>query len=1222
MTSSRHKGSSSPDESDANWLDDEDALQELYDHVADEEEEEEEEEVDEEGVDPMMMAEHLGRLFGGGRMMSKRYRDFLEALQNAAYDPVRRLVVLQDLAEQLSIATEDVFLGGFPMHGLLVELLWTLGSDEPRTHPMHASDDSGDAELYACRCITYILEAAPPVVPHVASIVCQHGTIPLLITKLQEISYIDLAEQVLQTFEKLSHTNAAEIVRAGGMLAMLQYLDFFGIHVQRTAMAAVAHCAKVRPTHTRHVTDVVPIVRQVLGYSDARLVESACECVCHWLTNLPDEDALDEFLPAVCALLARGLGQATDGLPTLAPDTYARLLQALAHAARARVSAAHLLYEHHLLETVHTFLSSSVSDGVPSALAVLRDMLPPLPCTGIFDAKMYTAKAYEQQCRLAEREHCELGALDVPSRRLSTSSEREQRAIDARAQTQRTWPSFFHRYAAHLLPVLLRVYAASRALRATPTVLEIVLRTLWHTSTETLVPALEHVPLASFFAGVLTSGDTEQALQGVELLVTRLSYLPYLVREGVVHQVTHLADEGDIRAKLVGARLAVIPDDAHIQAARDIPKTLRAIASRIEAASHADALRDALAALVEWIPRMTGFEMQVSGVLDALRQPGLVSGERRHALRDVLLPVHAPLLSCLHDVVSRSEDECVLSAGGVESLKKRVQLRLTPDPATAGKLPPTFHSLVVSVHAVVRIQSLHDFLRPKMDFMLRKQGPWHLVLEANGRPMPRSATLYKCVGLPDDAYPVQYRMAEREEEETPEPLDEDVPSYAPALDLIRELHDLWESAVPEALYVNGPLSAKLAQQLDEPLVLASECLPTWARTLPVRYPCIFPFETRLKYMQHTALDFARLMHQYRHVCARDDTLMLHANMPRQKVRIARNQLLESAIRVLELYAHTPSLLEVEYFDEPGSGLGPTLEFYTLVSQAFQAMPDLWRGEPSMPLFPKPSGDASLFRVLGQFVAKSIVDLRMIDVPFHPLFWRAVLGRRVPHTLETLEALDAVQARSLRALQTMPADELERLELDGTLPGTERELVQGPLTSANINAYIQAVVDVSLHDGIAQQLDAFRAGFESVLSLDALRVFASHELSALFGQATEDWSEATLLRTIVPDHGFSSDSEPFRALLSILVEFDASERRTFLQWLTGAPRLPIGGFAALQPPFTVVRRQPEPPLQPDDYLPSVMTCVNYLKLPCYSSRDVMRQKLCLAMHEGLASFYLS
>ena len=49
MTSSRHKGSSSPDESDTNWLDDEDALQELYDHVADEEEEEEEEDDDDDG---------------------------------------------------------------------------------------------------------------------------------------------------------------------------------------------------------------------------------------------------------------------------------------------------------------------------------------------------------------------------------------------------------------------------------------------------------------------------------------------------------------------------------------------------------------------------------------------------------------------------------------------------------------------------------------------------------------------------------------------------------------------------------------------------------------------------------------------------------------------------------------------------------------------------------------------------------------------------------------------------------------------------------------------------------------------------------------------------------------------------------------------------------------------------------------------------------------------
>ena len=34
----------------------------------------------------------------------------------------------------------------------------------------------------------------------------------------------------------------------------------------------------------------------------------------------------------------------------------------------------------------------------------------------------------------------------------------------------------------------------------------------------------------------------------------------------------------------------------------------------------------------------------------------------------------------------------------------------------------------------------------------------------------------------------------------------------------------------------------------------------------------------------------------------------------------------------------------------------------------------------------------------------------------------------------------------------------------------------------------------------------------------------------------------------------------------------------------------------------------PDVNPDEYLPSVMTCVNYLKLPDYSTIDIMREKL--------------
>lgn len=44
--------------------------------------------------------------------------------------------------------------------------------------------------------------------------------------------------------------------------------------------------------------------------------------------------------------------------------------------------------------------------------------------------------------------------------------------------------------------------------------------------------------------------------------------------------------------------------------------------------------------------------------------------------------------------------------------------------------------------------------------------------------------------------------------------------------------------------------------------------------------------------------------------------------------------------------------------------------------------------------------------------------------------------------------------------------------------------------------------------------------------------------------------------------------------------------------------------------------------PDDFLPSVMTCVNYLKLPDYSSIEIMREKLLMAAREGQQSFHLS
>jgi E3 ubiquitin-protein ligase TRIP12 len=56
------------------------------------------------------------------------------------------------------------------------------------------------------------------------------------------------------------------------------------------------------------------------------------------------------------------------------------------------------------------------------------------------------------------------------------------------------------------------------------------------------------------------------------------------------------------------------------------------------------------------------------------------------------------------------------------------------------------------------------------------------------------------------------------------------------------------------------------------------------------------------------------------------------------------------------------------------------------------------------------------------------------------------------------------------------------------------------------------------------------------------------------------------------------------------ELDREERRKFLKFVTGSPRLPNGGFAALDPKLTLVLKKPLTLKEnPDNILPSVMTC---------------------------------
>ncbi|KAF0309964.1 E3 ubiquitin-protein ligase TRIP12 [Amphibalanus amphitrite] len=514
----------------------------------------------------------------------------------------------------------------------------------------------------------------------------------------------------------------------------------------------------------------------------------------------------------------------------------------------------------------------------------------------------------------------------------------------------------------------------------------------------------------------------------------------------------------------------------------------------------------------------------------------------------------------------------------------------------------------------------------------------------------------------------------------------------------------------DQVFVNAQLTAKAERQLFDPLILMAGSTPPWILQLGLTCgrcsvsPFLFPFAVRRQLFFSATFErdraLSRLLEVVPSAAGSGSERRLAPRLERRRRTVSRRQPARQAETLLSELAGSPALLELQYRDEPGSGLGPTLEFYAQVCSDVQRVElGLWRRDqrtahtaessgrsegapvpapataagPAGPeyvfaphgLYPAPIGRTekntsvtrlrTKFTFLGRLMAKALADGRLLDMSLSVPFYHWLLRRERTMSLTDLHQLDGTLATSVarlanaarrrRALETDAAlsDEqrraalaaltvdgcaVEQLGLDFTLPGyPDIELRRGgraePVTAANLEQYVKLLTHWILIEGVHKQMEAFREGFESVAPLDNLAMFQPEELDQLFcGTQDALWDRQSLAEAFRPDHGYTADSAPFRHLVTVLSELDPRQRRQFLSFATGSPRLPVGGFRALTPPLTVVRKAVEPGHCPDTYLPSVMTCVNYLKLPEYSSVEVTRRQLTLAISEGQLSFMLS
>ncbi|MBA0605993.1 hypothetical protein Godav_018519 [Gossypium davidsonii] len=460
------------------------------------------------------------------------------------------------------------------------------------------------------------------------------------------------------------------------------------------------------------------------------------------------------------------------------------------------------------------------------------------------------------------------------------------------------------------------------------------------------------------------------------------------------------------------------------------------------------------------------------------------------------------------------------------------------------------------------------------------------------------------------------------------------------------LDSILQGELPCDLERSNPTYNLLAL-LRDALVLCSGNLPSWCYQLTKSCPFLFPFETRRQYFYSTAFGLSRALYRLQLQQSADghgstnEREVRVGRLQRQKVRISRDRILDSAAKVMKMYSVQKAVLEVEYFGEVGTGSGPTLEFYTLLSHELQKFElGMWRSNSTwnkslmeidgdekkegktagsttidgvmiqapLGLFPRPwqlNADASegsefskvieYFRLVGRVMAKALQDGRLLDLPLSTSFYKLVLGEELDlHDIPSFDSefgkilleLHLIGCRK-KYLELMGDDSgdaiadlrfrgapIEDLCLDFTLPGHPDYILKPGDETVDINnleEYISLVVDATVKTGIMRQMEAFRAGFNQVFDIASLQIFTPQELDYLLCGRRELWEAETLADHIKFDHGYTAKSPVIINLLEIMGEFAPDQQRAFCQFVTGAPRLPPGGLAVLNPKLTIVRK---------------------------------------------------
>ncbi|XP_072439985.1 probable E3 ubiquitin-protein ligase HERC4 [Chiloscyllium punctatum] len=246
-----------------------------------------------------------------------------------------------------------------------------------------------------------------------------------------------------------------------------------------------------------------------------------------------------------------------------------------------------------------------------------------------------------------------------------------------------------------------------------------------------------------------------------------------------------------------------------------------------------------------------------------------------------------------------------------------------------------------------------------------------------------------------------------------------------------------------------------------------------------------------------------------------------------------------------------------------------------------------------------------YYLLGILCGLVVYNFSVVYIPFPLALFKKLLG--VKPTLEDLKELEPSLEKSLQYVLDNDMD----LDINFSITWEEKQVELIPngsnqaVTKENKEEYVNACVNYIFTTSVKEPFGEFRKGFYKVCDKTLLKFFQPQELmDILIGNDDYDWN--ILEKNTTYSNNCSRSHPTIVMFWKVFHDLSLGEKKKFLLFLTSKDRLPVMGMMCINIHINLS------PLSEDNY-PEADVCFSILRLPEYSSEEILKEKLMTAIN---------